>query len=256
MGFEYTLIGWLKALLLPPACLFLLYGAGLLLARRRPRLSRWARHGAVLLLYMLTTGSGAWLIVHPLEFLEPALTAAPPADAGAIVILTAGRIKHSPEYGGHSVPNFVAVQRLAYGAGLARRTGLPLLVSGGLLSTAADDEPLALSAQRVLTGDFALPARWLETVSKTTEENAAMSAVLLRREGIGSVVLVTDAMHMRRARLAFERAGLKVTPAPTLYMAPRDEMPFELLPSAEDLRCSWYAVYEWLGLAWYAVRGR
>lgn len=252
MGFAFTLIGLIKALLLPPACLFLLYGLGVIVRRRRPRLSRWARHGAVLFLYLLSTGAGAWLIVHPLEALEPVLVAAPP-DAGAIIVLAAGRIKSSPEYNGRSVPNFVAMQRISYAAGLSRRSGLPLMFSGGLLSKANDDEALALSMQRVLESDFGMRARWLEAASRTTEENAVLSAAMLRRDGITSVVLVTDAMHMRRARRAFERTGLTVTPAPTFYMAPGRFRPLDLIPNAEDLRRSWYGLYEWLGLAWYAL---
>ena len=27
-----------------------------------------------------------------------------------------------------------------------------------------------------------------------------------------------------------------------------------LLPDAEGMRLSWYAIYEWLGLAWYRIR--
>ena len=240
----------LKALVLPPACLLALYGAGWLLRRRRPRLAATCRHGAVLLLYLLSTGIGAWLLVHPLESLEPVLASRPAASAQAIVVLTAGRIRHSPEYGGRAMPDFVALERITYAAHVARATGLPLLVSGGLLAD-DDSETLALGMKRVLEDEFHVPVRWAETVSRNTAQNATLSARVLGQDGVSRIILVTDAMHMRRARLAFERAGLAVTPAPTFYVESGPFDPRRLMPTVENLRRSHYALYEWFGLAWY-----
>lgn len=241
----------LKALVLPPACLLALYGAGWLLRRRRPRLGAACRHGAMLLLYFLSTGVGAWLLVHPLEMLEPVLAAERP-DAQAIVVLTAGRIRHSPEYGGRAVPDFTALERITYAAHVARATGLPLLVSGGLLAD-DDSETLGAGMRRVLEEEFHQPVRGAETASRNTAQNATLSARMLRPEGVTRIILVTDAMHMRRARLAFERAGLAVTPAPTFYVEPGRFEPGRLLPNVESLRRSHYALYEWFGLAWYRL---
>jgi uncharacterized SAM-binding protein YcdF (DUF218 family) len=244
----------LKALVLPPACLLALYGAGWLLRRRRPRLASACRHGAVLLLYVLSTGVGSWLLAHPLEMLEPVLAAHPgpgtPAPAQAIVVLTAGRIRHSPEYGRRAMPDYIALERITYGAHVARATGLPLLVSGGLLAD-DDSEALALGMKRVFEDEFRLPVRWSEAQSRNTAQNATLSAAMLGHEGVTRIILVTDAMHMRRARLAFERAGLAVTPAPTFYVESSPFDPSRLMPTVENLRRSHYALYEWFGLAWY-----
>jgi uncharacterized SAM-binding protein YcdF (DUF218 family) len=248
-----VLVQFLKTLLVPPFSLLLLYFAGVLLRRRRPRLGAWARHGAVALLYLMSTGAGAWLLVHPLEALEPALGDVTAAPAQAIVVLGAGRVKQSPEYDGAAVPDYVALERLSYAARLTRRTGLPLLVTGGLISDDADEAPVALGMQAVLQDNFGTPVRWVETASRTTAENAPLSAPVLRRDGVAPVILVTDAIHMRRARRAFERAGIAVIPAPTFYQATGSFDPRRLMPNAESLRRSCYGVYEWLGLAWYAL---
>ena len=236
-----------KIMVLPPACLLLLYLAGLLAGRRRPRLGAWLRHGAVALFLLLSTGVGSWLLVHPLEALESPL-ASLPADAGAIVVLTAGRIKHNPEYANRAVPDFIALERMSYAASLARSSGLPLLVTGGRLSRALDDEPLALSMRRVFADSFGLPVRWTEAAARTTAENASLSAPLLQRDGVRHIVLVTDAMHMRRARRRFEQAGLTVTPAPTFFNESGGLGWSDLLPTAENFRRSYYAIYEWLAL--------
>ena len=246
----------LKATVLPPASLFLLFFVGLLAWRRRPRLGKAMCGAAVGLLYFLCSGAGCWLLVHPLESLEPVLPAGPLPQAQAIVVLTAGRIRSSPEYERRAVPDTMALARMTYAAHVVRAHQLPLLVTGGLLSTHRDEEPLALSMKRVFESEFRIPVKWAETQSRNTMENALFSARILKGAGIRHVILVTDAMHMRRARLAFERQGIAVTPAPTFYQEPGRFDPGRVFPTAENLQSSYYAVYEWLGLARFLATGR
>lgn len=53
-----------------------------------------------------------------------------------------------------------------------------------------------------------------ERSSRNTRENAERTAALLRRHGVGHVVLVTCAWHMPRAAELFRRQGLHVEPFP------------------------------------------
>jgi uncharacterized SAM-binding protein YcdF (DUF218 family) len=255
MDLGASLEGLLKALVLPPACLFLLFLAGLLAWRRRPRLGKSLCGGAVFLLYFLCSGVGCWLVVHPLEMLEPVLAAAPVPQAKAIVVLSAGRIRNSPEYAMRAVPDSVALARMTYTAHVVRERRLPLLVSGGLLSTRRGEEPLALTMKRVFENEFQIPVQWAETESRNTTENARFSARLLKSAGIGHVILVTDATHMRRARLAFESQGIAVTPAPTYFLEPGRFDPTRWYPTADNLHSSYYAIYEWIGLARFLIAG-
>lgn len=57
---------------------------------------------------------------------------------------------------------------------------------------------------------------------------------------------------MPRAAALFRTAGLEVVPAPTQIKAGGAWRfsPTDLLPSAYALRNSYYALHEWLGLAW------
>lgn len=242
-----------KLLLLPPGGIIVLLAAGLLTWRRRPRAGGVLCGAALALLYLLSTGAGSWLLVRPLESLEPAFAGAGRAEA--IVVLTAGRVRHSPDYSGVPVPDFVALERITYAAHVYRATRLPVLVSGGLASDSAREEPLALSMQRVLVNEFQIPVRWSEITSRTTAENARFSAAMLAAAGVRRIILVTDAVHMRRARRAFEQYGLQVTPGPTFYLEPGQFDPLRLLPTIENLRRSHAALYEWCGLALYALRG-
>lgn len=248
MSLGAALAALVKVALLPPAGLLLLYAAGAWLARRRPRPGWRICHGAVALLYVLSTGAGSWLLVLPLESIEPVLDARAAPQAQAIVVLSAGRIKHSPEYGGSAVPDFVALERMSYAAHLARKTGLPLLVTGGLLSDQPDDEALATGMKRVFESSFGLQVRWSESASVNTAENASLSAPMLKRDGVTRILLVTDAMHMHRARALFEREGLVVTPAPTFFVSAPPFDLSDLVPTPEHMRRSRYALYEWLGL--------
>lgn len=242
-------------LLLPPGAIVLLALTGVLAWRWYPRLGKTLCATALACLYLLSTGVVSWLLAHPLEALEPVLPAGEHA-AQAIVVLTAGRVRNSPEFGALAVPDYVARERIAYAAHVYRRRPLPLLVTGGLASDSAGEEPLALGMQRALQHDYLIPVQWVEGASKTTAENALYSAHILKAAGIDRVILVTDAVHMRRARRAFERAGLHVIPGPTFYLEPSAFDASRLWPSMECLRRSYAALYEWAGLLAYEWRAR
>ena len=55
----------------------------------------------------------------------------------------------------------------------------------------------------------------LEERSRNTRENAEFTAGLLKEYRVQRVLLVTSALHMRRAVGEFERAGVDVVPAAT-----------------------------------------
>jgi uncharacterized SAM-binding protein YcdF (DUF218 family) len=245
--------GLLKIVLLPPGCFIALALAGALLWRRHPQLGKSLCALALFTLYFFSTGVGSWLVAHPLEQLEAPLPVAA-TGAQAIVVLTAGRVRRSPEYGAEQVPDFVARERIAYGARLVRQRALPLLVTGGLNSDAPGEEPLAFGMQRAFEQDYRIPVKWVESAARTTAENAVFSARMLKRDGISHIILVTDAVHMRRARRAFERAGLTVTAGPTFYTETSHFDITRLWPTMESLRRSYAALYEWAGLLDYEWR--
>lgn len=244
--------------LLPPLSLFLAMMLGWLLLRRRPWLGKSLLGGGAAMLVLLCTDAGARLLVGPLERLTAPLKA--PAEHGAhgaqgaqaIVVLAAGSRERAPEYGADS-PDNIALARIRYGAHLQHQTGLPMLVSGGNADPARGVEAKAHVMARVLRDDFRTPVQWVEPESATTAENATFSARLLKQAGVRRVLLVTTAMHMARAQRAFEQAGLEVVAAPTMFLAHGPLSPLEFVPSADALQSSYYASYEWIGLAWYRI---
>jgi uncharacterized SAM-binding protein YcdF (DUF218 family) len=250
-----------RDLILPPASLFLVIAIGLALWPRRPRAGRIVAGAGLAALAFLSTTAGARLFVVPLERLTAPLQAPERAGAQAIVVLAAGRLRHAPEYDNLDIPDYITLARLRYAAHLQRRTGLPLLVSGGNggsgVDPDADDRAYtkADGMAAALRDDFGVPVKWVEGRSRDTGENAAFSAALLRADGIKRILLVTDAMHMPRARTAFERAGLDVVGAPTMFFGNQPQPLHAWVPSPEGMRRSWYALYELIGIAWYRLRG-
>ena len=219
---------------------------------------------AVIIAVFLSSGMVLLLSLPPIsDFLVdrlqvfPALTATELVKRSegvptALVILSAGRRAYAPEFGGETVDE-LALERIRYGAEVARATRLPVLVSGGLGND--QDPPLAKLMADALERDFEVPVKWQESVSSTTAENAIYSSRLLKRAGIERVVLVTHAWHIKRARAAFAANGMVVIPAPTaFYGRVREEGISGLLPSMRALRMSGYAIHETLGSEWYSLR--
>ncbi|MBV9344188.1 MAG: YdcF family protein [Gammaproteobacteria bacterium] len=232
--------GVLRTLVLPPAGPLLIAAAGLvLLARGRAR-----RSGFALLLAGLAS---LWLLATPLiaDQLWRAVARQPPLDvrgagaAQAIVILGGGsERRHAPEYGFEAVAGAQLLERVAYGAYVARRTHLPLAVSG----TTEEVEAMRATLRR----DFGLEVRWAEGDSRDTFDNARYCARLLQPQGVTRLVLVTSASHVHRAAAEFRSAGFTVWPAPVgIWAAPRYGLRF--LPTSGALDRSSEALYELLG---------
>jgi uncharacterized SAM-binding protein YcdF (DUF218 family) len=175
----------------------------------------------------------------------------PPA---AIVVLGHGRTPAAPEYDFQDTVSAYGLERLRYAAFLQRKTGLPILVSGG--APGGESTAEADFMQKVLNEDFRAQVKWVERESRTTQENARYSQALLSSAKVRHVYLVTNAWHMRRAARAFESAGIKVTPAPTgFHTLERNAHAFHAyLPSASGMRMTALALHERFGLFWYGFK--
>ena len=61
---------------------------------------------------------------------------------------------------------------------------------------------------------YGIGPRWVENESKDTRENAVFAWCLLSSMGVRRIALVTNAMHMPRAKRRFYMEGFEVIPAP------------------------------------------
>ncbi len=228
----------LKTVFLPPAGPLLLGFLGVLLIRRRPLLARTCLILSLGSLWLLSTplvsDTLAGLVEH-----HASLDLRNAAGAQAIVILGGGGQRaFAPEYGGPAAEPLL-LERLSYGAYIARKTGLPILVTG--FHTEAD------AMRATLLRNFDLGTRWVDDAAFDTFENARNSVRMLKADGVNRIVLVTHATHMGRSVHEFSAAGIEVVPAPVGMLAVRDSGITYYLPNTNSLLRACAAVNELLG---------
>ncbi len=229
------------ALVLPPAGPLLVTMAGLLLLARRPRFGRIVAWIGTITLLALSLEPVSGLLLNAASRTTP-LDPREAATAQAIVILGGGVRRDAPEYGGDTLGR-LSLERVRYGAKVARETGLPVLVTGGAVR---GGRPEAEVMKEALESEFGVRVRWAEAQSRNTRENAALSAELLRSAGVTRIVLVAHAFDMPRAQGEFAATGLAVVPAPTLIPRFAVGTPWDFVPSLSALAGSYYALYELL----------
>ena len=187
---------------------------------------------------------------------------APTGDA--IVVLSGGRLV-AP--GASKISEWTDADRFFGGVELYQAGKAPLLVfTGG----AAPWEPSAPSEGEILVG-FArrcgLPAEAVVTTGRvynTAEEAEAVSRLLADRSHVGpetkkkplSVLLVTSAFHMPRAKAQFEAKGFRVVTYPVdfLVSSERQNTILVFLPSANALSQTELALREFYGRIFYQIQ--
>lgn len=241
---------FISAVLLPPSSLVVVLAAGLMARRRYPRLAFGLMVAATTALALLATPMVGSRLLKSLE-ISPPISSAQLKGAQAIVVLAGGMRPAAVEYGSDTLNN-LSLERLRYAAHLHRLSGLPLLLTGG--NPSGGTLPEARIMQRALLADYGIRARWVETASLTTWDNAHLSAPLLKADAIQRVALVSHAWHLRRAVPLFQAHGLHVAPAGTQFARTDIDSPNDLVPIPAGLRDSTYALHEWLGIVWYKLR--
>ena len=152
-----------------------------------------------------------------------------------------------------------SVRRCLHAAALYhQRQPCLVLASGGKPDPTVPGPPLAELMRALLIKLGVRPADVLvESASRTTFENAVESARLLAERHLRRAALVTDAAHLPRAVWCFRKQGIDVVPTGCHYCASefRAEVT-DFLPGLDGLAACQEAAHEWLGMAWYWVRGR
>ncbi|VXD19974.1 YdcF family protein [Planktothrix paucivesiculata] len=103
----------------------------------------------------------------------------------------------------------------------------------------------------------------LETHGGTTHNNAVEIYRIMQNHRLGrTIILVTSALEMRRASLAFTRVGFKVIPAPTNFYTFVHQKKYlrhitgaDFAPSAEALLLTTRVINEYFLTFYYFIRG-
>jgi uncharacterized SAM-binding protein YcdF (DUF218 family) len=164
-----------------------------------------------------------------------------PADA--IVVLGAGTLLDD------SLTD-ESMRRFIRGMSLYKEGRAPLIVLlGPVLQMRPGRAEAATRAQIAL--EFGVPKDAVITIETalTTHQEAVLAADTLRPRNVGKILLVTESIHMRRARLLFERAGFTVLPVSSDHF-----IDIAIAPQ-ERLRLVLRLAQETVGLVYYRIAG-
>lgn len=244
----------LKGIFLPPGGFIFLLFFGLFLLRKKRKTGITILSLTLITFYIVSTPVFSTYLIGLLET-WPALTDQQIATekADAIVVLGAGRYSNAPEYQGDTISEYGLV-RIRYGAFLHKKTGLPVITTGGTGFATAGSPSEAQLMKQSLQNDFGITHVLTEDKSLNTAGNAHFTRQLLDKHDFKRVYLVTHAWHMPRAVDVFKKNGVDVIPAPTGFEktgAPGETLLDWFPGSLENTR---WALHEMIGRLWYKLR--
>ena len=227
---------YITAIVFSPTLLLLGIAFGLWLSSKKPKLGKSVAIFSTALLWIFSTPAFSVWISNNLLTQYKLITAQELKAQGlqAIVVLGGGVETGQPD--GIQQLKPAALDRLRHGIELSRKTGIPLLVTGGKgWGAEAGSANEAEISRRVAREAFQFEIQWTESDARDTQENAANSKLLLSKQFISKIALVTHSWHMPRSLKAFQNAGFEVTPAPMGFMAEKKINLISLLPNGTAL---------------------
>lgn len=234
----------------------LILGVGLGIAMKWTRPGLFLVLGGIVVLWVPSTSVVSDGLQRSLEARHPPTPVEALPSAGAIVVLGGAVSAPRPP---RLYPDLNdAADRVWHAARLYRAGKAPLVVASGGTQPWRDQRFREAPAMQSLLTDWGVPrdSVLLESRSANTYENATRTADILRRHQINCVLLVTSALHMRRALATFRTAGIAAIPAPTDIQVTSDRRTvLDVLPSAGALVGATAAIREYVGYLVYQWRG-
>jgi uncharacterized SAM-binding protein YcdF (DUF218 family) len=179
-----------------------------------------------------------------------------PQGVGAIVVLGAGTVTVPGRNQRIGILNLAGAARVLEAADVYRSLGSPWVISSGGTAHGRDLIPEAETMRDALV-ELGVPADriLLERMSNTTHDEALLVAPMLRSLHADPFVLVTSDVHMRRSLSTFRRAG--VHPIPAIARDPLDLQSRwrSFVPTQQGIDAAGEVVHEYIGIAWYTLRG-
>ena len=244
--FNWFVLGWLVAVL-----------------KSRGVFRRWLLGGWV----ALAVFSNPWLADKAVKAWEvqPSLETVKPDSYDAIVVLGGG-IAFSRDEAGNDIHIGGASDRLFQAFRLCQAKVAPRIILIGGTDPLLGAGPSEAYVARKFLMTLGMPdsAILTELASRDTWENATETKKLMGKYPKlfprNRLLLVTSALHIRRAIWCFEHCGLSVSPFPCNFDSSPDfpltpmSCLFQFLPSAGALDLWGRLLHEWLGLAVYHFR--
>lgn len=236
------------------AWLLLSLAALWVLARWAPRLARAGFLVWGLLAWVSGTSLGTTWLSRPLDG-TPIVDAASARGIPALIVLDSSTVTIRGRDASVSVPS---AEGLARGLEAIRLYHLlrpeVVVVTGGSETPGVSGEGGALRDLLVSRG---VPAErvHLDSQSVDTRAHAVTLTPWLRARGIDAAVVVTSPSHVPRAVGTFRRLGMRVVGAPAFHRHDPESWLESIWPSLQGWARSEAIFHEYIGLAYYRVRG-
>lgn len=239
------------------ALVLLWLAAARMVVRSEPVRGKGAVVAALLLLTLISMPAAAHLAAAALEDRYPFNPERP--EGTQVIVVLGGAVRPMDPEGAHVILAGDSMVRCLHAAALYRAgEPCPVVLCGGKVDPEAPGPALALAMRDFLLGQGVADADlFLEDVSTTTYENAVECRRVMEEHGWTRAALVTDALHMERASRCFARLGVEAAPSPCNHATAYFEWGAgSFAPGVGGLLGVRTAAHEWLGLAWYWLRGR
>jgi uncharacterized SAM-binding protein YcdF (DUF218 family) len=252
--FLHNLSHYLLLLTLPPGLILIILLLGFILNWCKLRLGKILIATGYILLWLLSTQLFAQCLIDGLQKqYSPLAPTSITTHNAAIVVLGMG-VTPALEYERKDVVSEKTMARVNYAAYLSKKTGLPVITSGGNRDSIGHFEAELMG--NMLNQDYAVKVIGAEQKGRNTDEQSRLIIPILKANNIHTVYLVTNAWHMPRSMYAFKTAlagqDVQVIAAPMGYIALKSENTIlNLMPFLNALQTSAYAMYEYFGLVWY-----
>jgi uncharacterized SAM-binding protein YcdF (DUF218 family) len=215
---------------------------------KRYTLTRWVSFASAAWLFLSSISPLPIWMARNLERKYPVVDPSKITDDKPVLILVlGGGYSFAPDLNPGNQLSLPAQSRIAEAIRLYRQIpGSKIVCSGssvrGLPSQA---ETTALAAL-----ESGVPPSDTLTIKTPTDTFEEAQAFKHRFDNRYNVILVTSAVHMKRALLTFEKFGMTPIPAPSNFLVRIDpnKNPYHFKPSAEKIKMMDRALHEYLGL--------
>ena len=231
-------------MLMPIPLTLLAMCLALLLMKKCPKFAKLLLFCAILLLGLTSWNPVANSLIATVEHDYPVFDVQQPVDA--VIVLGSGHkdLSHTPTV--MALGNS-ALFRLEEGLRILKANpNAQLFVSG---YSGEMTEPHAEVMRRAAIELGIQPDRIKAfPLAKDTEEEANSMKPYLEGK---NAALVTEASHLKRASIFFEQAGIKIIPAPAMYLgSEKSDWQIDATAAYKSQR----AFYEWLGRGWQWIK--
>jgi len=235
--------------ILPPGIFIVLLLVGAIFLRKRLKIFLFSMAA---LLYIFSIGPTKDLLLKPLENAYKIPPVNSVKNYEAYVVLGGGVYDNVPDIDGKGFPGEDGLPRIVCAFRLFQLHKKPIIYSGGNIG---NRQPEAEVAKRLLLS-LGVDANYIlsEGKSKDTFENARYVKEIAEKHKITKIVLITNAYHMKRSKMLFDKHFKEILPFPAGYKT--SDIKYDIysyMPNALNILAIYTATKEYLGILFYKI---